>query len=46
MVYRDKMREKKNMMEYAKWAFLGFALMTSVLVITCALLKGGNGDDD
>jgi len=33
-------------METTKWLLLGFVLMTSVLVITCALLKGGNGDDD
>lgn len=33
-------------METTKWLLLGFVLVPSVLVITCALLKGGNGDDD
>lgn len=33
-------------MDLAKWLLLGLALTISCLVITCALLKGGNGDDD
>jgi len=34
------------MTDVEKWLLLGFVLMASVLVITCALLRGGNQDDE
>jgi len=34
------------MTDVEKWLLLGFVLMASVLVITCALLRGGNRDNE